>query len=122
MNRIELDAYEKKDLIYYLEYAKSHYMLEPKEPHWDSRYYNVSRIDHLIECINGTVQRGGIYSSSFETIEKEPTKKEKLEMSYRRKYKEQQMKRRAKALQELEELKKKEKRDIVKEFESIWKD
>lgn len=122
MNRIELDAYEKKDLINYLEYAKSHYYMEkPEKNKWDDRYYNINRIDHLIDCINGKVQRGGIYSSSFETIEREPTVKEKQEIAYKRKYNKNLMKRRAKALQELEEKKKKEK-EIMEVFESIWKD
>ena len=124
MNRIELDAYEKKDLIYYLEYAKSHYYLEKPTEKWDSRYYNIHRIEHLIDCINGKVMRDGIYGSSFETIEREPTIKDKQEIAYRRKYQQNQMKRRAKALQELEEIKRKEKekKDLVEEFYSIWKD
>ena len=120
MNRIELDAYEKKDLIEYLEYAKSHYYLEKPDKRFDTRYYNISRIDHLIECINGNVKRDSVYASSYETIERTPTQKEKQEIAYRRKFQEQKMKRRAKALQELEEQRKK--KDIVKEFESIWKD
>lgn len=121
MNRIELDAYEKRDLINYLEYAKSHYYLEKPDKKWDDRYYNINRIDHLIDCINGKVKRDSIYGSSYETIEKIPTPKEKQEMRYKREYQQKIMKRRAKALQELEEQKKKEK-DLVKEFESIWKD
>lgn len=121
MIRIEIDPYEKKDLITYLEYAKGRYMLEPKAPNWDNRYYNVKRIEHLIDVIEGRFQRPGIYTSSFETIEHEPTAKEKQQMRYKREYDRQQMKRRAKALKELEESKKK-KQDIVKEFESIWKD
>lgn len=122
MNRIELDAYEKKDLIEYLNYAKSQYMLEPKRPnYWSDATYNVERIDHLIDCINGTVKRGGIYSSSFETIERELTTKEKQERRNKQTYQKQINKRRAEALKELEEKKKKE-RDLFKEFESIWKD
>lgn len=122
MNRIELDAYEKKDLLEYLNYAKSQYMLEPKKPnYWSDATYNVERIDHLIDCINGTVKRGGIYSSSFETIERELTTKEKQERRNKQTYQKQINKRRAEALKELEEKKKKE-RDLFKEFESIWKD
>lgn len=122
MIRIELDAYEKKDLITYLNYAKSHYLMKPSYPHeWNDSQYNVERIDHLIDCINGKVKRGGIYSSSFETIEKEPTTKEKRQIKNNILYDKQKMKRRAKALQELEQKKKKE-RDLIKEFESIWKD
>lgn len=121
MIRIELDAYEKKDLIEYLEYAKSHFYLEKPDKKWDSRYYNINRIDHLIECINGNIKRGGIYTSSFETIEQAPTRKEKQTLLYKRKYQEQQKRRREIALQELEEQRKNEK-DIVKEFESIWKE
>lgn len=121
MNRIEIDAYEKKDLIKYLEYAKSHYMLEKPTNKWDDRFYNVNRIDHLIDCINGVVKRGGIYASSYETIERVPTTKEKQEIEYKRKYTKKQLERRAKALQELEELKKKEREKMEKEF-SIWKD
>lgn len=121
MNRIELDAYEKKDLIFYLEYAKSKYCFEKPENKWDSRYYNINRIEHLIDCINGKVKRDSIYGSSYETIEKNPTAQEKQEMRYRKKYQQNKIKQRERALQELEELKKKEK-DVVKEFESIWKD
>lgn len=121
MNRIELDAYEKKDLIQYLEYAKSHYYLERPEKKWDSRQYNINRIDHLIDCINGKVVHDGIYASSFETIEKEPTKLEKNRANYRKHSNVNEVKRRAKALQELEEKKKKE-MELLKEFESIWKD
>lgn len=121
MIRIELDAYEKKDLINYLEYAKSHYYLEKPQNKWDDRYYNINRIDHLIDCINGKVKRGGVYASSFETIEREPTAKDKQEMDYKRKYNKNLMKRRVKALQELEE-KKKEEKNIMEVFESIWKD
>ncbi len=122
MNRIELDAYEKKDLLEYLNYAKSQYMLEPKRPnYWSDATYNVERIDHLIDCINGTVKRGGIYSSSFETIERELTTREKQERRNKQTYQKQISKRRAEALKELEEKKKKE-RDLFKEFESIWKD
>ena len=110
MNRIELDAYEKKDLLEYLNYAKSQYMLEPKKPnYWSDATYNVERIDHLIDCINGTVKRGGIYSSSFETIERELTTKEKQERRNKQTYQKQINKRRAEALKELEEKKKKEK-------------
>ena len=122
MNRIEVDANEKKDLLEYLNYAKSQYMLEPKKPnYWSDATYNVERIDHLIDCINGTVKRGGIYSSSFETIERELTTKEKQERRNKQTYQKQINKRRAEALKELEEKKKKE-RDLFKEFESIWKD
>lgn len=122
MNRIELDAYEKKDLLEYLNYAKSQYMLEPKRPnYWSNATYNIERIDHLIDCINGTVKRGGIYSSSFETIERELTTREKQERRNKQTYQKQINKRRAEALKELEEKKKKE-RDLFKEFESIWKD
>ena len=121
MNIIELDAYEKKDLITYLEYAKSHYYLEKPDKKFDTRYYNINRIEHLIDCINGKVKRGGIYSSSYETIEKIPTQKEKQEIAYRRKFKKLQQERRVKALRELEEQKKKE-RDLVKEYFNIWKD
>lgn len=122
MNKIELDAYEKRDLIKYLEYAKSHFYLEKPENKWDDRYYNINRIDHLIDCINGKVKRGGIYSSSFETIERTPSQKEKQEIAYKRKSQKQLMERRAKALKELEEQKKREEKDIVKEFFNIWKD
>lgn len=123
MIRIELEPYEQKDLITYLNYVKSHYLMEPVRPHeWNDSNYNVDRIDHLINCIEGNVRRGGIYSSSFETIEKEPTKKEKQEARYRKQYQEKINQRRAQALRELEELKKKERKDLVKEFESIWKD
>lgn len=122
MIRIELDAYEKKDLITYLNYAKSHYLMEPSYPHeWNDSQYNVERIDHLIDCINGTVKRGGIYSSSFETIERELTTREKQERRNKQTYQKQINKRRAEALKELEEKKKKE-GDLFKEFESIWKD
>ena len=122
MNRIELDAYEKKDLLEYLNYAKSQYMLEPKKPnYWSDATYNVERIDHLIDCINGTVKRGGIYSSSFETIERELTTREKQERRNKQTYQKQINKRRAEALKEKKKKKKKE-RDLFKEFESIWKD
>lgn len=121
MNRIELDAYEKRDLIKYLEYAKSHFYMEKPDKKWDDRYYNINRIDHLIDCINGKVKRDSIYSSSYETIERVPTPKEKQEIRYKREYQHKIMKRRAKALQELEELKKKEREEMEKEF-NIWKD
>lgn len=121
MNRIELDAYEKRDIIKYLEYAKSHFYLEKPQNKWDDRYYNINRIDHLIDCINGKVKRDSIYGSSYETIERIPTPKEKQEIAYKRKYTQKQLERRTKALKELEELKKKEKEQMEKEF-SIWKD
>ena len=122
MIRIELDPYEKKDLITYLNYAKSHYLMEPVIQHeWNDSNYNIERIDHLIDCINGKVKRGGIYSSSFETIEREPTSREKQKIANSIKHNKQVLKRRAKALEELEQKRKKEK-DLIKEFESIWKD
>lgn len=121
MNRIELDAYEKRDLINYLEYAKSHYYLEKPQNKWDDRYYNINRIDHLIDCINGKVKRDSIYASSYETIEANPTAQEKQEIRYRKKYQQNKIKQREKALQELEELKKKEKKEMEKML-SIWKD
>ena len=121
MNRIELDAYEKRDLINYLEYAKSHFYMEKPDHKWDDRYYNINRIDHLIDCINGKIKRDSIYGSSYETIERVPTQKEKQEIRYKREYQQKIMKRRAKALQELEELKKKEREEMEKEF-NIWKD
>ena len=121
MIKIELDPYEKKDLLEYLEYAKSHYYFEKPDKKWDNRYYNIHRIDHLIDCINGKVNHGGVYASSFETIQRNLTKTEKSRVVYREKSTKNAEKRRQKALEELNQ-KKKEEKDLIKEFESIWKD
>lgn len=91
MRVIELDPFEEKDLINYLERLKE--LLPERDPYltngndkWITKRYHVMRIDHLIDVIKGkTVSTGYIKQSRNareleETKRKESSKKEKLDL------------------------------------------
>ena len=88
MRVVELDPFEEKDLINYLERLKE--LLPERDPYltnsndkWITKRYHVMRIDHLIDVIKGkTVSTGYIKQSRNareleEAKRKESSKKEK---------------------------------------------
>lgn len=62
MIRIELEPLEQKDIVDYLKYAKA---MKEKEPdpekddkqHFTTKFYDINRIDQLIDAILGQVER-----------------------------------------------------------------
>ena len=68
MIRIELDAFEKKDLIEYLKYAINQKKLnKPKQEYigmkFDTTNYDIQRIEHLIEEIKNPKAKTNVYKT-----------------------------------------------------------
>lgn len=80
MRVIELDPFEEKDLINYLERLKE--LLPERDPYltngndkWITKRYHVMRIDHLIDVIRGKTISAGYFKQSRNARELEETLK-----------------------------------------------
>ena len=80
MRAIELDPFEEKDLINYLERLKE--LLPERDPYltngndkWITKRYHVMRIDHLIDVIKGKTISAGYFKQSRNARELEETLK-----------------------------------------------
>ena len=87
MEKIELNSYDKKDLLELLDYACEKKLKEkvPKKvlEKWDEKNYWKMRIEHLKRIINGYTNSGSYIQSSYQTIDTELRPREKQQRRYR---------------------------------------
>lgn len=85
MEKIELNPLDKKDLLELLEYAKKkHNEEEPSgKGHWNDAAWWETRIEQLKMVLNGYVSNSSYIQSSYTTIDKQMSAKEKRKWKYR---------------------------------------
>lgn len=64
MTAIELNPYDREDIVQYLEYAKNKKTEEGRGQKQDNSGYDRMRIDHLINVVRGKVYSGGFSVAS----------------------------------------------------------